>query len=149
MLVSRTGVYFEPHLHQFAHLAKCVSFPDIFTTDSVQKNTVTWRLTIISFSPFLVWQTYNIIATPYCYLSFYVYICLGKIFCHSGWIVMNIQDTYIIRRQYHSLPADATTWSMMYIYIPQEKRELKCKVPDTLRRISVLVGSLAEDTWNM
>lgn len=34
-LASRIGVYFEPHLHQFGDLAKCVNLPDIFTTNSV------------------------------------------------------------------------------------------------------------------
>lgn len=146
-LVSGVGIFFEAHVHRCWDLA-CVWTSLIFLLLILyekQSSRDVYKSLQVYFSPLFMWHSKQYHCHPYCYLLFCVYTFFEeKESATQGWIIMNSQFTYRIRWQYHSLPADATTWSMMYTR--QEKGKLKSKYPDTLRKISVLVGSLTEGT---
>lgn len=87
-------------------------------------------------------------SSPLCFVV-YLFMCIFILknpiprSAFRGCIVMKSQATYRIRKQYHSLPADATTWSMMYTRkIPLVWGSRSCK------QIRVLAKSWLVHSWN-
>lgn len=79
-----------------------------------------FKIIFICFFLYVTSQPTNKLSLPLSFVM-YLYIFISLFFKNNTRLssfrectVMKNPDVYSIRKQYHSLPADATTWSMMY-----------------------------------